>query len=102
MPANQDISKGPNVSAVFSAAGAARPNSLLIVPDVIVMAEHAAGSEQGTTASTEPAASGFVQRQRQLLTEPLLNSWAGPGDGCTFVAMSCPSIFFSVKRQPLL
>jgi Uma2 family endonuclease len=44
----------------------------------------------------------FAERQQVLLTEPLYSSWAGPGEGQTFLAASNVAIFYAIKQPALV
>lgn len=58
--------------------------------------------EQLITEDGKPVDSIFSEKQQRLLTEPLYSSWAGPGEGRTFVAMSNVGLFFAVRRPPFV
>jgi hypothetical protein len=40
------------------------------------------------TEDDTPVDNIFSEKQQRLLTEPLYNSWSGPGEGRPFVAMA--------------
>src|SRR5271156_6196248 len=44
----------------------------------------------------------FSERQMRLLAEALYGSWAGPGEGRTFVALVNVGLFFSTDQPPLV
>jgi Uma2 family endonuclease len=44
----------------------------------------------------------YTEKQLRLLTEPLYSSWAGPGEGRTFVAMANVGLFFEPKNPALV
>jgi hypothetical protein len=44
----------------------------------------------------------FSERQMRLLVEVLYSSWAGPGEGRTFVALANVGLFFSPEQPPLV
>lgn len=52
------------------------------------------------TEDDKPVDNIFSEKQQRLLTEPLFSSWAGPGEGRPFVAMSNVGLFYAVHRPP--
>lgn len=44
----------------------------------------------------------FSEKQQRLLTEPLYSSWAGPGEGRTFVAMANVGVFYMTKSPAIV
>jgi Uma2 family endonuclease len=53
------------------------------------------------TEDGKPVDNIYVERQYRLLTDPLENSWAGPGEGIPFVTLTNVGLF-SAPRQPAL
>jgi hypothetical protein len=49
----------------------------------------------------QPVDNIFAEKQYRLLTEPLYSSWAGPGEGRTFLALANVGLFFADKQPPL-
>jgi hypothetical protein len=49
-----------------------------------------------------PVESIFAERQQRLLTSPLNTTWAGPGEGRSFVALAHVGVFFQAKEPPLV
>ncbi|MBI3652414.1 MAG: Uma2 family endonuclease [Acidobacteria bacterium] len=54
------------------------------------------------TEDDEPVDNIFSEKQQRLLTEPLYTSWAGPGDGRTFVAMANVGVFYMAKNPAIV
>jgi Uma2 family endonuclease len=54
------------------------------------------------TEDDTPVDSVYTEKQQRLLTEPLYSSWAGPGEGRTFVAMANVGLFFLAKNPALV
>jgi Uma2 family endonuclease len=54
------------------------------------------------TDDDEPVDNIFSEKQQRLLTEPLYSSWAGPGDGRTFVAMANVGVFYMAKNPAIV
>jgi hypothetical protein len=54
------------------------------------------------TEDDTPVDNLFSEKQQRLLTEPLYSSWAGPGPGRPFVAMSNVGLFYGIHRPPLV
>lgn len=54
------------------------------------------------TEDDTPVDSIFSERQMALLREALYTSWAGPGDGRTFVAMGNVAIYAATHLPPLV
>ncbi|MBI3652278.1 MAG: Uma2 family endonuclease [Acidobacteria bacterium] len=54
------------------------------------------------TEDDEPVDNIFSEKQQRLLTEPLYSSWAGPGDGRTFVAMANVGVFYIAKNPAIV
>lgn len=50
----------------------------------------------------KPMDSIFAEKQARLLTEPLYNSWAGPGEGREFIALANVGLFFAEKAKALV
>ncbi len=50
----------------------------------------------------KPVDNIFVEKQQRLLTEPLYSSWAGPGEGRPFLALSNVGVFYAPKQPPLV
>jgi Putative restriction endonuclease len=44
----------------------------------------------------------FTEKQQRLLTEPLYNSWAGPGEGRPFLALANVGLFHIYRQPPLV
>src|SRR5437660_189903 len=44
----------------------------------------------------------FIEKQQRLLTTPLYNSWAGPGEGRPFLALSNVGLFYKHPGAPLV
>jgi Uma2 family endonuclease len=49
-----------------------------------------------------PMGSIFTEKQQRLLTEPLYNSWAGPGEQRPFLALANVGLFYSSRQPPLV
>jgi hypothetical protein len=49
----------------------------------------------------KPVDSMLVEKSERLLTEPLYSSWAGPGEGRTFLVLANVGLFFLVRKPPL-
>ncbi len=58
--------------------------------------------DQLVTEDDTPLDSIFSEKQQRLLTESLHSSWAGPGAGRPFVAMSNVGLFYEVRLPPLV
>lgn len=54
------------------------------------------------TEDDTPLDSVFVEKQERLLTRPLYSSWAGPGEGRTFLALTNVGLFHTVNEPPLV
>lgn len=54
------------------------------------------------TENDTPVDNLFSERQMRLLAESLYTSWAGPGEGRTFVAMANVGLFFHLHQPPLV
>jgi Putative restriction endonuclease len=50
----------------------------------------------------KPLDSIFTEKQQHLLTEPLYSSWAGPGEGQTFLALANVGLFHTSGEPPLV
>jgi hypothetical protein len=71
-------------------------------PQLVLAPEDYPNVDDLITEDGAPMDSVHTEKQLRLLTEPLYSSWAGPGDGGTFVAMANVGLFFTVKRPPLV
>jgi hypothetical protein len=49
----------------------------------------------------KPVENIFAEKQQRLLVDPLYNSWAGPGEGRTFLALANFGLFYADKEPPL-
>ena len=49
----------------------------------------------------QPVESIFAEKLYRLLTETLYSSWAGPGEGRTFLVLANVGLFFSLRTPPL-
>ncbi|HWG45781.1 MAG TPA: Uma2 family endonuclease [Gemmataceae bacterium] len=49
-----------------------------------------------------PVESVFAEKQYRLLTDPLYNSWPGPGEGRPFLVMTNVGLFHTYKQPPLV
>ncbi len=56
-------------------------------------------TEKPVSTSVEP---GFAERQQRLLTEPLVASWQGPGEGRKFAAAANVGLFASLSKPPVV
>lgn len=54
------------------------------------------------TEDDRPVDNVFSEKQQRLLTEPLYTSWAGPGEGRSFLAMANVGLFHAVNQPPLV
>jgi Uma2 family endonuclease len=54
------------------------------------------------TEDDAPGDNFFAERQQVLLTEPLYTSWAGPGEGQTFLAASNVGVFYAIKQPAVV
>lgn len=54
------------------------------------------------TEDDTPVDSISHERQQRLLVESLYSSWAGPGEGRPFLAMSNVGLFYSVHQPPFV
>jgi Uma2 family endonuclease len=54
------------------------------------------------TEDDTPVDNLFSDRQMRLLVDSLYTSWAGPGEGRTFVAMANVGLFFHLRESPLV
>jgi hypothetical protein len=54
------------------------------------------------TEDGAPVDSIYVEKQYRLLTDPLENSWVGPGDGSPFVTLTNVGLFFAARNPPLV
>ncbi len=58
--------------------------------------------ENLVTEDEKPVDNMFSDKEQRLLTESLYSSWAGPGEGRTFLAAANVGMFYSVKQPPLV
>jgi hypothetical protein len=54
------------------------------------------------TEDGKPVENIYVAKQYQLLTEPLYSSWAGPGEGRSFLALANVGWFYASTEPPLV
>lgn len=54
------------------------------------------------TEDDEPVDNLPSEKQQRLLTEPLYSSWAGPGDGRTFLAAANVGVFYLARRPAIV
>jgi hypothetical protein len=54
------------------------------------------------TEDGKPADNIFTEKQLRLLTEPLYSSWAGPGEGRSFLALADVGWFYKYKEPPMV
>ncbi|MBI4606940.1 MAG: Uma2 family endonuclease [Planctomycetes bacterium] len=54
------------------------------------------------TEDDRPVDNIYSALQQKLLTEPLYSSWAGPGEGRKFLAVSNVGLFYAAKKPPLV
>jgi Uma2 family endonuclease len=54
------------------------------------------------TEDDTPVDNLFSEKQQRLLTEPLYSSWAGPGEGRSFVAMANVGLYYAVRQPPFV
>lgn len=54
------------------------------------------------TEDDAPVDSIFTEKQQRLFIEPLYSSWAGPGEGRSFLALADVGWFFKWKEPPLV
>lgn len=54
------------------------------------------------TEDDAPVDNIFCERQQRLLVESLHSSWAGPGEGRPFLALTNVGLFYSVRQPPLV
>jgi len=69
---------------------------LVLPPDEIPCLDHI------VTEDDTPVDNIYSTHQRTLLTEPLFSSWAGPGKGRQFLAVSDVGLFYAVSQPPLV
>ncbi len=65
-------------------------------PDEIPCLDHI------VTEDDTPVDNLYSAYQQKLLTEPLNNSWTGPGEGRPFLTASNVGLFFAVAKPPLV
>jgi Uma2 family endonuclease len=63
---------------------------------------YAPNIEHLITEDGEPVDNIFSEKQQRLLTRPLYSSWAGPGEGRTFVAMANVGVFYIAKNPAIV
>jgi hypothetical protein len=63
-----------------------------LAPDISVL----------VTEDDTPIDSIFLEKQQRLLTEPLYSSWAGPGEGQSFLALANVGLFHTYGQPPLV
>jgi hypothetical protein len=75
-----------------------------IVNDVpqVLPAEFRPNVDHLVTEDDTPVDNVFSEKQQRLLTEPLYSSWAGPGEGGSFVAMANVALFYAIRTPPLV
>jgi hypothetical protein len=54
------------------------------------------------TEDDTPLDSIYVERQERLLINPLYDTWPGPGDDRTFIALANVGVFYSPDEPPLV
>ncbi len=54
------------------------------------------------TEDDAPVDSIFTEKQQRLFTEPLYSSWAGPGEGHSFLALAEVGWFYKWRERPLV
>ena len=54
------------------------------------------------TEDDEPVDNIFSEKQQRLLTESLYNSWLGPGESRSFLALANVGLFYDPTKQPLV
>ena len=54
------------------------------------------------TEDDAPVDSIFTEKQQRLFTEPLYSSWAGPGEGRSFLALADVDWFYKWREPPLV
>src|SRR5437870_381497 len=54
------------------------------------------------TEDGAPVDSIYAEKQYRLLTEPLYSSWAGPGEGRSFLVLTDVGWFHTVGQPPLV
>lgn len=58
--------------------------------------------EHLVTEDDTPVDNIFSEKQQRLLTESLYTSWAGPGEGRSFLALANVGLFYGVQQPPLV
>ncbi len=58
--------------------------------------------EHLVTEDDTPVDNIFSEKQQRLLTESLYTSWAGPGEGRSFLALANVGLFYVVQQPPLV
>ena len=58
--------------------------------------------EQLITEDDEPVDNIFSEKQQRLLTESLYNSWLGPEENRSFLALANVGLFYAPTKQPLV
>jgi hypothetical protein len=54
------------------------------------------------TEDDTPVDNIYTEKQQRLLTEPLYSSWAGPGEGRSFLALANVGWFHTYRKPPLV
>ena len=71
-------------------------------PTLVVPPQAVPNVEDIVIQDDTPVDNIFVEKQQRLLTEPLYNSWKGPGRGRPFLALANVGLFFAPKDPPLV
>ncbi len=72
------------------------------IPVVTLLPEELPKVEELITEDDTPVDSFPSEKQQRLLTEPLYSSWAGPGEGRSFLVAANVGLFASVREPPLV
>ena len=107
MSASEDHQHDDNFSGNPSSSAPEDPavsvlDASAVGPQLVLAPEDYPNVDDLVTEDDTPVDSVHTEKQLRLFTEPLYSSWAGPGDGGTFVAMANVGLFFAVKRPPLV
>lgn len=90
----------PNPSAPGSSPATNQPGNGDALP--VLDPSDVPNLDNVVTEDGVPVDSVFAENQYRLLTEPLYNSWPGPGEGRPFVVMTNVGLFATIKQPPLV
>jgi Uma2 family endonuclease len=78
------------------------PPTPALNPEMVCPPEAIPPVDHLVTEDDIPVDNIYVERQEQLLVSPLYDSWSGPGENRTFIAMANVGMFFARDEPPLV